>query len=70
MDFPRSSFRSGNEHFPLDSGGFSIKSRDFFDFVAVFNCFVLEAQKELDNVLGLYDYLLVEIRSFPGSFVP
>ena len=41
-----------------------------FDFVAVFNCFVLEAQKELDNVLGFYDYVLVEIRSFPGSFVP
>ena len=39
------------------------------DFVAVFNCFVLEALKELHNVLGLYDYLLSEIRSFLWSFV-
>ena len=45
------------------------KSSENSDFVAIFNCFVLEAQMELDNKLGYYGYLRVLKRSFPGSFV-
>ena len=41
----------------------------FFDFVIIFNCFVLEAQMELDKKLGHSEYLLLVKRPFPGSFV-
>ena len=40
-----------------------------YDFVSVFNSLVLRALIELDNKLGHFDYLLLEKRSFPGSFV-
>ena len=58
-----------NEHISLDSDRFYIKYQDFSDFVSVFNGFVLEAQTELCNKLGYYEYLLVLKRSFPGCFV-
>ena len=54
----------------IDSDGFLIKSSEIFDFAIVFNCFVLKAQKELNKKLGHYEYLQLEKRSFPGSFVP
>ena len=34
----------------------------------IFNRLVLEAQAELDKKCGHYEYLLLEIRPFPGSF--
>ena len=40
----------------------------FFGFTAVFNKLYLEAQKELDKVLGYYEYLLGAICSNPGTF--
>ena len=61
---------NGDEQIIIDSDGFLIKSIEIFGFVVVFNCFVLEAQKELNKKLGHYEYLLLEKRSFPGSFVP
>ena len=36
---------------------------------ADFKTLVLEAQKESDQKLGHYEYLQLEKRSFPGSFV-
>ena len=41
-----------DEHIFMDFDGFSIKSSDFPDFVVVFDCIVLETQKELHNKLG------------------
>ena len=48
---------------------FHDKFSDFFGFVSVFNCFVLETQRELDKKLGHYEYLLLVKRSFLGSLV-
>ena len=39
------------------------------NFVTVFNSLVLRASMELDKKLGHFEYLLLEKRSFPGSFV-
>ena len=38
--------------------------------MVVFNQLVLEAQMELDKVLGYYGYLLGVIRPNPGTFGP
>ena len=58
-----------DEHFPLDFEGFLIKFTEISDFVTIFNSLVLRAPMELDKKLGHYEYLLLEKRSFPGSFV-
>ena len=61
---------------PVTPDSFVSISIDFYDkflrfsgFVGIFNKLVLEAQKELSKKLGHYEYLLLEKRSFPGSFV-
>ena len=46
---------------------FHDKFSDFFGFVSVFNCFVLETQRELDKKLGHYEYLLLRPFYYPES---
>ena len=58
-----------DEHFPSDLEGFLIKFPEISDFFTIFNSLVLEAPMELDKKLGHYEYLLLEKRSFPVSFV-
>ena len=57
------------EHFSMDLDVFLIKSYWISDFVTIFNRFVLEAQMKLDKKFGHNQYLLLEKRSFPRSFV-
>ena len=52
----------------MDFEGILIKSNRFSCKFTVLNCIVLEAQVELDKKFGHYQYLLLEKRSFPGSF--
>ena len=58
-----------DEHFFLDLEGFFIKISEISNFITIFNSFVLRAELELDKKLRHYDYLLLEKRWFPVSFV-
>ena len=66
----RTNFRF--EHFLSGSGAGIIKwvhITSKYDFITVFNSLVLRAPMELDKKLGHFEYLLLEKRSFPGTFV-